>query len=165
MNAGSKPQNRYLVKVALCSLPYTCVHAHAHTNAKAQTEVTLLLIPEGSESIFHSQSALGIRTLSSCTGLGRDGKEQLQENFKWLLEKIEDVRTRGVRYSAENNTFLGQAPIAPLDPQSNDRPIEVDFCIPAYICTALFGLHGRRLLRELLFQAARAARAVPSRPS
>jgi hypothetical protein len=81
----------------------------------------LLLIPEGEEGQLYCQSALRIRTVLVYTG--KDGKEQLQANLDKVMEEIEDVRNRGLRYCAKADTFVGQDPDAPME--SGDRKVEV----------------------------------------
>ncbi len=71
----------------------------------------LLLIPEGEAGQLYCQSALRIRTVLVYTG--KDGKEQLQANLEKVLEEIEDVRSRCLRYCANEDTFVGQNPDAP----------------------------------------------------
>ena len=56
---------KYVVKVTF--------DARQISKTKAQTEVMLLLIPEGEEGQFYCQSALRIRTVLVYTG--KDGKE------------------------------------------------------------------------------------------
>jgi hypothetical protein len=78
-----------------------------------------------------------IRTVLVYTG--KDGKEQVQANLKRILQDLEDVRDRGLRYCWEKDTYLGQDPGAEL--QQGDRNVTVDFFMPADMC-ALFGLFG-----------------------
>ena len=132
--AGTVPvlrqkQSKYVVKVTF--------DARQISKTKAQTEVMLLLIPEGEEGQFYCQSALRIRTVLVYTG--KDGKEQLQANLDKVMEEIEDVRDRGLRYCAKADTFVGQNPDAPLE--SGDRKVEVEFFVPADMCSH-FGLFG-----------------------
>ena len=122
-------QSKYVVKVTF--------DARQISKTKAQTEVVLLLIPEGEEGQFYCQSALRIRTVLVYTG--KDGKEQLQANLDKVMEEIEDVRDRGLRYCAKADTFVGQNPDAPLE--SGDRKVEVEFFVPADMCSH-FGLFG-----------------------
>ena len=49
------------------------------------------------------------------------------------------MRDRGLRYSASEDTFVGQDPTAPL--QEGDRNVDVEFFMPADMC-AHFGLFG-----------------------
>ena len=111
-------QSKYVVKVTF--------DARQISKTKAQTEVMLLLIPEGEEGQLYCQSALRIRTVLVYTG--KDGKEQLQANLDKVMEEIEDVRNRGLRYCAKADTFVGQNPDAPLE--SGDRKVEVEFFVP-----------------------------------
>jgi len=122
-------QRKYVVKVTF--------DARQISKTKAQTEVMLLLIPEGEEGQFYCQSALRIRTVLVYTG--KDGKEQLQANLDKVLEEIEDVRLRGLRYSASEDTFVGQDPTAQLE--EGDRNVAVEFFMPADMCSH-FGLFG-----------------------
>ena len=122
-------QSKYVVKVTF--------DARQISKTKAQTEVMLLLIPEGEEGQFYCQSALRIRTVLVYTG--KDGKEQLQANLDKVLEEIEDVRDRGLRYSASEDTFVGQDPTAQLE--EGDRNVAVEFFMPADMCSH-FGLFG-----------------------
>jgi hypothetical protein len=122
-------QSKYVAKVTF--------DARQISKTKAQTEVMLLLIPEGEEGQFYCQSALRIRTVLVYTG--KDGKEQLQANLDKVLEEIEDLRARGLRYCAKEDTFVGQDPSAPLE--SGDRKVEVEFFLPADMCSH-FGLFG-----------------------
>ena len=122
-------QSKYVVKVTF--------DARQISKTKAQTEVMLLLIPEGEEGQFYCQSALRIRTVLIYTG--KDGKEQLQANLEKVMEEIEDVRSRGLRYCAKEDTFVGQDPTAPLE--RGDRNVEVEFFMPADMCSH-FGLFG-----------------------
>ncbi len=64
-------QGKYIVKVTF--------DTRQISKTKAQTEVMLLLIPEGEEGQVYCQSALRIRTVLVYTG--KDGKEQLQANL------------------------------------------------------------------------------------
>ena len=122
-------QSKYVAKVTF--------DARQISKTKAQTEVMLLLIPEGEEGQLYCQSALRIRTVLVYTG--KDGKEQLQANLDKVLEEIEDLRARGLRYCAKEDTFVGQDPSAPLE--SGDRNVEVEFFLPADMCSH-FGLFG-----------------------
>ena len=124
-----KPQAKYNVKVTFDSRQIS--------KTKAQTEVMLLLIPDGVDGQEYCQSAMRIRTVLVYTG--KDGKEQLQANMERVLQDIEDVRERGLRYSQENDAYLGQDPDAELKP--GDRQVAVEFLMPADMC-ALFGLFG-----------------------
>jgi hypothetical protein len=74
-------QSKYIVKVTF--------DARQISKTKAQTEVMLLLIPEGEEGQFYCQSALRIRTVLVYTG--KDGKEQLHANLDKVMEEIEEV--------------------------------------------------------------------------
>jgi hypothetical protein len=116
-------QGKYIVKVTF--------DARQISKTKAQTEVMLLLIPECEEGQFYCQSALRIRTVLVCTG--KDGKEQLQANLGKVMEEIEDVRARGLRYCVREDTFVGQDPDAPLE--SGDRNVAVEFFMPADMCS------------------------------
>jgi hypothetical protein len=122
-------QSKYVVKVTF--------DARQISKTKAQTEVMLLLIPEGEEGQFYCQSALRIRTVLVYTG--KDGKEQLQANLGKVMEEIEDVRVRGLRYCASADTFVGQDPDQPL--KDGDRNVAVEFFMPADMCSH-FGLFG-----------------------
>jgi len=122
-------QSKYVVKVTF--------DARQISKTKAQTVVMLLLSPESEEGQFYCQSALRIRTVLVYTG--KDGKEQLQANLDKVLEEIEDVQARGLRYSASEDTFVGQDPTAPLE--KGDRNVAVEFFMPADMC-AHFGLFG-----------------------
>ena len=123
------PQTRYVVKVTFDSRQIS--------KTKAQTEVMLLIIPEGADGQLYCQSAMRIRTVLVYTG--KDGKEQLQANLERVLQDMEDVRVRGLRYSAEHDSYLGQNPDDPL--KDGDWNVAVDFFMPADMC-ALFGLFG-----------------------
>jgi hypothetical protein len=72
---------------------------------------------------------------------GKDGKEQLQANLEKVLEEIEDVLpvSRGLRYCAKEDSFVGQDAAAPLE--SGDQNVEVEFFMPVDMC-AHFGLFG-----------------------
>ncbi len=124
-----RKQSTYVVKVTF--------DARQISKTKAQTEVMLLLIPEGEEGQFYCQSALRIRTVLVYTG--KDGKEQLQANLGKVMEEIEDVRARGLRYCAREDTFVGQDPDAPLE--NGDRNVDVEFFMPADMCSH-FGIFG-----------------------
>ena len=124
-----RKQSKYVVKVTF--------DARQISKTKAQTEVMLLLIPDGEEGQVYCQSALRIRTVLVYTG--KDGKEQLQANLGKVMEEIEDVRVRGLRYCAREDTFVGQDPDAPLE--SGDRNVAVDFFMPADMCSH-FGIFG-----------------------
>ena len=122
-------QTKYVVKITF--------DARQISKTKAQTEVMLLLIPEGEEGQFYCQSALRIRTVLVYSG--KDGKEQLQTNLEKVLDEIEDVKSRGLRYCAKEDTFVGQDPDAPLE--DGDRNVAVEFFVPADMCSH-FGLFG-----------------------
>ena len=128
-----RKQSKYVVKVTF--------DARQISKTKAQTEVMLLLIPEGEEGQFYCQSALRIRTVLVYTG--KDGKEQLQANLEKVMEEIEDVLVRGLRYCAKADTFVGQDPGAELE--SGDRNVTVDFFMPADMCSHCAGGGCRRL--------------------
>ncbi len=51
------------------------------------------------------------------------------------MEEIEDVRARGLRYCAREDTFVGQDPDAPLE--NGDRNVAVEFFMPADRCSHL----------------------------
>jgi hypothetical protein len=122
-------QAKYIVKVTF--------DARQISKTKAQTEVMLLLIPEGEEGKFYCQSALRIRTVLVYTG--KDGKEQLQANLDKVMEEIEEVSANGLRYCAKEDTYVGQDPKAPLE--KDDRNVAVEFFLPADMCSH-FGLFG-----------------------
>jgi hypothetical protein len=71
-------QGKHIVKVTF--------DARQISKTKAQTEVMLLLIPEGEDGQFYCQSALRIRTVLVYTG--KDGKKQLQANLGKVIEEI-----------------------------------------------------------------------------
>ena len=129
-----RKQSRYVVKVTF--------DARQISKTKAQTEVMLLLIPDGEEGQVYCQSALRIRTVLIYTG--KDGKEQLQANLGKVMEEIQDVLDRGLRYCAKADTFVGQDPGAPME--SGDRNVAVDFVVPADMCShfGIFGHGGTR---------------------
>jgi hypothetical protein len=93
------------------------------SKTKAQTEVMLLLIPEGREGELYCQSAMLIRTLAVYTG--KDSKELLQSNLETMLKQMEEVRASGLRYCAKLDTFLKQDPEAPLI--GDDRNVQIEF--------------------------------------
>ena len=124
-----KRQSKYIIKVTF--------DARQISKTKAQTEVMLLLIPEGREGELYCQSAMLIRTCMIYTG--KDSKELLQSNLDELLKEMADVQKRGLRYSAEKDMYLGQDPDSPL--KEGDRNVAVEFVMPADMC-AHFGLHG-----------------------
>ena len=124
-------QNKYIVKVTF--------DARQISKTKAQTEVMLLLLPEGREGELYCQSAMRIRTLLIYNG--KDSKELLQLNLQKMLEQMRDVRENGLRYCAQKDTYLGQTQNPKADKQVGDRDVQVEFVIPADMC-ALFGLFG-----------------------
>ena len=89
LGAGASPrekQTKYMIKITF--------DARQISKTKAQTEVMLLLIPEGREGQLYCQSAKRIRTLAIYTG--KDSKELLQSNLATMLEQMEEVRTNGL---------------------------------------------------------------------
>ena len=127
--AARAKQVKYIIKITF--------DARQISKTKAQTEVMLILIPEGREGELYCQSAMRIRTLVIYTG--KDSKELLQSNLETMLHQMQEVRSNGLRYCAKEDTYLKQDPKAPLLP--GDRNVEIEFVIPADMC-ALFGLHG-----------------------
>ncbi len=93
-------QGKYIVKVTF--------DARQISKTKAQTKVMLLLIQEGEEGQFYCQFALRMRTVLVYTG--KDGKEQLQANLGKVMEEIEDVRARGLRYCARGTPLWARTP-------------------------------------------------------
>ncbi len=73
---------------------------------------------------------------------GKDGKEQLQANLGKVIKEIEDVLSRGLRYCAREDTFVGQDPDAPLE--SGDRTSQWSSSCP---CSHL-GIFGHRRRRD-----------------
>ena len=130
-----KKQTKYIIKITF--------DARQISKTKAQTEVMLLLIPEGREGQLYCQSAMRIRTLAVYTG--KDSKELLQSNLAQMLEQMQEVRTNGLRYCSEKDAYLDQNPGAAL--MGDDRNVEVEFVLPADMC-ALFGLHGHGGARD-----------------
>ena len=138
LGAGASPrekQTKYMIKITF--------DARQISKTKAQTEVMLLLIPEGKEGQLYCQSAKRIRTLAIYTG--KDSKELLQSNLATMLEQMEEVRTNGLYYCAEKDTFERQAPGAPVI--GANRKVQIEFLLPADMC-ALFGLHGHGGARD-----------------
>jgi hypothetical protein len=144
LGAGASPrekQTKYMIKITF--------DARQISKTKAQTEVMLLLIPEGREGEFYCQSAKRIRTLAIYSG--KDSKEMLQSNMATILEQMKEVQENGLRYSAEEDTFVERDPINPdaFDAPviGDDRKVKIEFVVPADMC-ALFGLHGHGGARD-----------------
>jgi len=126
-------QNKYIIKITF--------DARQISKTKAQTEVMLLLIPEGREGELYCQSAMRIRTLMIYTG--KDSKELLQKNLDTMLDQMKEVSTNGLRFSAEEDTYLNQnmAPDLEMPLPDGDHRVAIEFVMPADMC-AHFGLHG-----------------------
>jgi len=91
-------QNRFHVKIQL--------DARRITRRTSQTEVMVLLIPEGQEGVERCQKAVFQRTIG--VWFGKDSRDNVQANMAQFFKEVECLQQEGVVFSPANGgTFLG----------------------------------------------------------